>query len=99
MEYDWPGNIRELENIVERSHILSSGARLKVEFSSSTYKDESLETDTISTLEEHEKQYIYKILKQTNWKIRGKNGAAELLDINPNTLDSRLKKLGISKPE
>jgi DNA-binding NtrC family response regulator len=96
MEYNWPGNIRELENIIERSHILSSGAKLKVEFSFSATTNGYTDNDAIISLDENEKQYIAKILKLTNWKIRGKNGAAELLDINPNTLDSRIKKLGIN---
>lgn len=99
MEYDWPGNIRELENITERSHILSSGTKLKVEFSFNTEKNGNPENAAIISLDENEKLYITKILKLTNWKIRGKNGAAELLDINPNTLDSRIKKLGINKAE
>lgn len=99
MEYDWPGNIRELENIIERSHILSTGSKLKVEFSFNSLKNLNQENDAIISLDENEKLYITKILKLTNWKIRGKNGAAELLDINPNTLDSRMKKLGINKAE
>lgn len=99
MEYDWPGNIRELENIIERSHILSTGSKLKVELSFSTIKNVNPENNAIISLDENEKQYITKILKLTNWKVRGKNGAAELLDINPNTLDSRIKKLGINKSE
>lgn len=99
IEYDWPGNIRELENITERSHILSTGTKLKVNFSFNTIKNTNTQNNTIISLDDNEKQYITKILKLTNWKIRGKNGAAELLDINANTLDSRIKKLGIKKIE
>jgi len=98
MEYDWPGNIRELENIIERSHILSSGTKLKVEMSFNYIKNDNNNSSSITTLEENEKQYITRILKYTKWKIRGKNGAAEILNINPSTLDSKIKKLGIDRP-
>lgn len=98
VEYNWPGNIRELENVVERSHILSSGARLKVEFFFNANENVHTASDAIVSLEAFEKQYIAKVLNLTGWRVRGKNGAAELLGINPSTLDSRIKKFGISKP-
>jgi chemotaxis protein methyltransferase CheR len=50
------------------------------------------------SLEENEKQYITMVLKQTKWKIRGENGASEILQIHPSTLESRMKKLGIERP-
>ena len=54
--------------------------------------------DTIKPLNEIQKAYILKILKMTNWRVRGKNGAAEILEIKPSTLESRMKKLGIKRP-
>ena len=97
MEYHWPGNVRELENIVERGFVLSSGSTLEIGdwFKSQNPKQKQ---EPIIPLDENEKQYILKILKLTRWKIRGKNGAAELLQINPTTLESRMKKLGIERP-
>jgi transcriptional regulator with GAF, ATPase, and Fis domain len=61
-------------------------------------KDPGLMRDKIQTLEAIERDHIIKALKQTSWKIHGKEGAAEILGINPNTLRSRMKKLNISKP-
>lgn len=95
-EYNWPGNVRELENIIERSYILSSGSKLNIDFninnSKSVIKNKGL------SLEENEKQHILSVLKETKWKIKGKNGAAEILRINPSTLFSRMKKLNIERP-
>jgi transcriptional regulator with GAF, ATPase, and Fis domain len=104
MNYDWPGNIRELQNVVEQSVILATGDTFKL--SPSTVKDmkktEPLD-DTANgkmlTLEEHERQHILKALEQTRWKISGKDGAADILGINASTLRSRMSKLGISRDE
>lgn len=92
--YTWPGNIRELRNIVERSMITCKGRVLTLEAPKST------KTRMVSklTLDEHQKRYILKTLKETGWRIRGEKGTAELLGIKPTTLYSRMKKLGISRP-
>lgn len=98
MDYHWPGNVRELENVVERAHVLSAGAKLDVgNWFKPTAEVSNNQTDLVS-LEEIEKAYILRVLKITRWKIRGDNGAAEILKIHPNTLESRMKKLGIERP-
>jgi transcriptional regulator with GAF, ATPase, and Fis domain len=92
--YDWPGNVRELENLVERGTILSSGERfIMPELKKSIV---SLDSGWVAiTLNENERNHIQRALQMTGGKIRGKNGAAELLDIHPNTLYGRMRKLGI----
>jgi transcriptional regulator with GAF, ATPase, and Fis domain len=98
MEYHWPGNIRELENVIERAHVLSNESKLDI---GNWFKPQMEKTNSgqeIVSLEENEKQYITMVLKQTKWKIRGENGASEILQIHPSTLESRMKKLGIERP-
>jgi len=95
MDYSWPGNVRELENIIERGIIVSEGKNLKI---GDWLKGEVENDDTFKPLEEFERDYIIKVLKSTNWKISGKNGAAEILKMKPTTLESRMKKLEISRP-
>lgn len=97
-EYEFPGNIRELQNIIERACILSTGRKLRLpEFKTSDPPD--YEQRKAVTLQENERQHILWGLQQTNWKVRGKGGAAELLDIHPSTLTFRMKKLGIQRPD
>ncbi len=99
MQYPWPGNIRELENLVERALILSKGPILEMEeelFPSATAGGPS---PRLMTLQEMEQDYIVKVLERTRWVIGGPKGAAKILDVHPNTLRSRLPKLGIKKPE
>ena len=92
--YTWPGNIRELENVIERAVIISEGKKLVI---GDWLKEESLISDEKEqlTLESVERQHIIQILEQTGWKVSGENGAARLLGINPKTLESRMKKLNI----
>lgn len=96
-DYPWPGNIRELENIIERAVILCPGPALqladKLAISSLPF------SSTLKTLEEMERNQIYKILSETRWRIEGKNGAAAILGLHPSTLRARMHKLGISRPE
>ncbi|HKK58957.1 MAG TPA: sigma-54 dependent transcriptional regulator [Salinivirga sp.] len=96
--YQWPGNIRELQNIIERAHVLSPGNKLVIDDWFQVPKPQNAENEP-TALHEQEKKHILKILKSTNWKIRGENGAARLLDIKPTTLESRMKKLNITKPK
>jgi transcriptional regulator with GAF, ATPase, and Fis domain len=97
-EYHWPGNVRELENIIERSMIISPDSTLhladKLDISMTTNN----ETSQSKSLSDMERNHISRILDQTRWKIEGRNGAAEILNLNPSTLRSRIRKLGIAKP-
>jgi transcriptional regulator of acetoin/glycerol metabolism len=97
MEYDWPGNIRELENIIERAVILSNNGRITI--GSWIPENKKMVQKTILTLEENERQHILKALKATNWRVSGEKGAAKLLDMKRTTLEARMKKLGIKKPQ
>ena len=97
VDYAWPGNIRELKNIIERSMIISYGSSLNVDISSLKKKDS--EVKEVVKLEDLERNHIEKVLHSTFWKISGKNGAAEILGLHPNTLNARIKKLGIKKPK
>ncbi len=97
-QYDWPGNVRELENIVERGTVLNRGKIFYVPNLESDHIHQESDTKTNLTLKENERLHILSILQKTDWKVRGPGGAAEILDLPPSTLNSRLKKLGIEKP-
>jgi len=95
-DYHWPGNIRELENVLERAVINSSGPKLRlVDELRKPQKDLST---TQKTLEAVERDHILRTLEQTQWKVSGKNGASEILGLNRSTLRARIRKLGILKP-
>jgi transcriptional regulator with GAF, ATPase, and Fis domain len=91
--YSWPGNIRELKNIIERAMILSTGTTLHLDQMGS--KDGK--TIQSTTLEGVERSHILEILENTGWKISGRNGAAEVLELKESTLRARMKKLGIKR--
>ena len=94
--YHWPGNVRELENVLERAVINSSGPKLRlVDELRAQQKDLST---TQKTLEVVEREHIVRILEQTQWKVSGKNSAAEILGLNRSTLRARMRKFGIQKP-
>ncbi len=95
INYQWPGNIRELENIIERAMIISQGNKLQM--GDWFQQSKPSVSDEIMSLEEMERKHIRKALDKTNWRVSGPNGAASLLEINAQTLVSRMKKLGISK--
>ncbi|MTI22424.1 PAS domain S-box protein [Fulvivirga sp. RKSG066] len=95
LSYSWPGNVRELENIIERGVIISEGKNLEI--GNWLKNGGEVDNSTFKSLEQYEKDYILKVLKHTNWKVSGKNGAAEILNMKPTTLASRMKKLNISK--
>jgi formate hydrogenlyase transcriptional activator len=94
--YQWPGNIRELEHVIERAVILSEGSELEpIEWLSPSHgKAGAAKTQT---LEEMERQHIVDVLEQTNWRVSGEKGAAKILGLNPTTLEARMKKLGIER--
>ena len=95
--YNWPGNIRELEGIIERAVVLNQNNKFMVPELSIGQTDLAI-SKTDLTLEENERLHILKTLKRTGWKVRGKGGAAELLNLNSSTLFFRMKKLGIKRP-
>jgi PAS domain S-box-containing protein len=97
-KYDWPGNIRELESVVERAVISSRGSALHVadRFTSLTRADESIGQD-LKALADLERDHILHVLQKTNWRVEGKNGAAFILDMNPSTLRARMRKFGIQR--
>jgi formate hydrogenlyase transcriptional activator len=98
MRYDWPGNVRELEHIIERSVLMTNGDIITEVALPQTVKNNDLpDQEKLNSLEENERAYILSALKKTNGKIRGADGAAELLKIPPTTLHSKMKKLGIRK--
>jgi formate hydrogenlyase transcriptional activator len=94
--YAWPGNIRELQNFIERSVILSSGSVLQAPFESLKAAATTQAQEAV-TLEEAERNHIRKILEQTRWVVSGPNGAAARLGIKRSTLYFRMQKLGISR--
>ncbi len=92
--YAWPGNVRELRNVIERAMILSPGGTLAVQLD-----DRDSQLNTGQTLAEVETDHIRTVLGQAGWRIRGEGGAAQILGMNPCTLESRMKKLGIRRPK
>jgi PAS domain S-box-containing protein len=101
--YSWPGNIRELQNVLERSAILARGKMMVVPESafpivSSHLISSSGESNTgHGSLANMEKSHIQSVLEKTNWKVSGEGGAAKILDMHPNTLRSRMEKLAIKR--
>jgi len=95
--YHWPGNVRELENLIERAVILSRGPALHVPLPEDRLSGEAPAASPV-TLEAAEREHILRALRETNWVIAGANGAAARLGMKRTTLQSRMSKLGISRP-
>jgi formate hydrogenlyase transcriptional activator len=95
--YDWPGNIRELENLIERAVILTQGASLYVPLGELKPRA-GIGVPTPATLEETEREHILRILKSTKWVIGGPTGAAAQLGMKRTTLQSKMQRLGIARP-
>jgi transcriptional regulator with GAF, ATPase, and Fis domain len=104
LAYDWPGNVRELQNIIERAAVLSSGRVLELgtdllPVGLPTVGGTVAATDRApATLEEMERRHIHEALERSRWVIEGPAGAAKRLGLHPNTLRSRMAKLGITRP-
>jgi PAS domain S-box-containing protein len=97
--YPWPGNIRELQNVIERASILAKGPSVEIESSLLPEQALAAEPDAgLRTLAENEYQHIVTALENTHWVVDGKKGAAAILDMPASTLRSRMKKLGIRRP-
>jgi formate hydrogenlyase transcriptional activator len=109
--YHWPGNIRELRNIIERAIIISRDGVLDFDLPATesalvqsrqvahTRNDAASEFFTEAELQRRERDNLLAILEKTHWKIKGADGAAELLGIKPTTLKARIKKMGLKRPE
>jgi predicted ATPase/GAF domain-containing protein len=120
LNYSWPGNIRELQNIIERSVVVSAGRSLDVDPSlmasaapeplpspgqaagpigpGAGRRETMLAPSGLGTLEDIERNHIMATLEQTRWVVEGPSGAARILKLHPNTLRSRMQKLGIRRP-
>jgi PAS domain S-box-containing protein len=96
-KYPWPGNVRELENVIERAVILSPRNSLYIPELHAPGINNTSELDKLLALTDMEKAHIIKVLKTTEWKISGEQGAAAILEMHPNTLRSRMNKLGIRR--
>jgi formate hydrogenlyase transcriptional activator len=98
--YEWPGNIRELENFIERAVILSHGAELQIPIAElkQAKKFSPTTVDPLTTLEEAERQHILRALSECKWVVGGPTGAAAKLGMKRTTLQGRIKKLGIARP-
>jgi len=109
--YDWPGNVRELENVVERAVILSTGPELSIGIELPTERgaaapvgpthlpaaDPPAPDAAVPSMADVERRHIAEVLVRTQWRIDGPEGAARVLNVNPSTLRSRIKKLGIRR--
>lgn len=107
--YDWPGNIRELQNVIERAVIISRGGVLDFDLPTTAATlprvRQSVQAEgnaesaflTEAELQRRERENLLVILEKTNWKIKGAEGAAELLGIKPTTLKARIKKMGLKR--
>jgi formate hydrogenlyase transcriptional activator len=99
VRYHWPGNIRELQNLIERAVILSSGPVLKVPLADLKTRAVASAPRNHDTLEEAERKHVLGALEAANWVIAGPQGAAARLGMKRSTLQFRMKKLGITRPE
>ena len=100
-QYHWPGNIRELENFIERAVILTRGATLEApltELKQRAPQGSAPDAAEVTTLEDADREHIRRILQETNWQIGGPSGAAAKLGMKRTTLQSKMVKLGIRRP-
>jgi formate hydrogenlyase transcriptional activator len=98
--YTWPGNIRELQNLIERAVILSPGPVLRFPLQYlQNQRAATLEVKPVKTLAEAEREHILVALKEVDWVLSGPKGAAARLGLNRSTLQFRMRKLGIVRPD
>jgi DNA-binding NtrC family response regulator len=101
--YHWPGNVRELEHLIERSVLLSEGPYIREVFLPKLYASRAAElsadTGKLKTIDDNAREHILTVLRKCKGKISGAGGAAEILEILPTTLHSKIKKLGIRKED
>jgi len=101
MEYGWPGNVRELQNILERAVLVSTTNRLELD-DCSWVQGLPASVATVGSplrgLHDEEREYILKVLRLTGWRVSGEKGAAKILHLNPKTLESKMKRLNITRP-
>jgi DNA-binding NtrC family response regulator len=108
--YDWPGNIRELRNVIERGIILAQGGALEFDvpaFGASLGPISSAPRDVVDQvepeylteieMERHQRQNLFSVLQKAGWKVKGVGGAAELLGVSPTTVFSRIEKMGLKR--
>jgi transcriptional regulator with GAF, ATPase, and Fis domain len=107
--YDWPGNIRELRNVIERAVILARGGAMEFDLPAgavpatarTAQPEEAAEAKreflTESEMQQRERENLLTVLEKSGWKIKGADGAAELLGVKPTTLLSRMKKMGLKR--
>jgi PAS domain S-box-containing protein len=93
--YSWPGNVRELRNVIERHLITNPGPVFEAELPDAAHTAAS----DGGTLEVVERKYIHRVLEGTGWRVRGRQGAAEILGLKATTLESRMRKLGIAREQ
>jgi formate hydrogenlyase transcriptional activator len=98
IRYTWPGNVRELQNVIEHASIVARSPRVNIERRLDLESDAGEPDSSRSTLRDVERAYILRVLENTRWVISGKKGAATVLGLHPNTLQSRMQKLGIKRP-
>ncbi|HYY31641.1 MAG TPA: sigma-54 dependent transcriptional regulator [Chthoniobacterales bacterium] len=99
--YDWPGNIRELRNVIERAVIFARGGALEFDLTPfGPPDDDQTEPEylTESEMRHRERENLFAVLQKAGWKIKGADGAAELLGVKPTTLISRMERMGLKRP-
>ena len=94
LTYSWPGNVRELRNVIERAMIKGRSTVLQID----PLEDTTSLSGQDQSMQSFERNHIIKVLKSTGWRVRGSGASAEILSMNPSTLESKMKKLGIVRP-
>jgi transcriptional regulator with GAF, ATPase, and Fis domain len=96
--YEWPGNVRELENVIQRAVVNTRGSKLQLVENWDGHPGLGVSAEPEGSLGAVERAYIIRVLERTDWVVHGPRGAARILGLNPSTLRSRMKKLGIRNP-